>query len=124
MTETAEIVKVFGDKAEIKIEKKKECEGCNMCLFPKGEKYSHAVADCPDDGRTLNVGDRVQVEITERGKLLSVILIFLIPLLLVGASVIVGLIVLSSDIAALVIAMATVIIWFCLLKCPIKWTSY
>ena len=112
MRETGEIVQVNGKTATVKVDKKTECDKCGMCLFPKGA-----------DGITFNAentlgakqGDTVILEREKDGKLLGAILVFLIPLLLIGLATVLAYTVIKKEIYVLILSVVFIVVWFCAL---------
>ena len=96
----------------VRIDKKTECGRCGMCAFPKNASHVdlNATADVE-----VNVGDEVTVETSENLKFLSALLIFGVPLLLIGACVLIGLLVFKSDLITLASAVVVTVLYFIVL---------
>ena len=107
MIETGKVTEIK-DGVKVRIEKKTECNRCGMCAFPKNASFIelNAVSDIK-----VNVGDTVKVETSESGKLLGILLVFGVPLLIVAACVLIGLLVFESELIALVSMLFFIIVW-------------
>ncbi len=113
MKEIGKVTEVKNNIAKVAIDKKSECDKCGMCLFPKGA--SSVEFDCKNPlGATL--GDTVEIETERDGKLLGAILVFLVPLLLIGASALIGFLVLENELTVLLISVGLIIAWFAILS--------
>lgn len=85
MIEECNVVKVKGDYAVIELERKPECEGCKACSFNRRNSLRMTAmrsADC-------SVGDRVSVQMPEKSIKGSYLVLFLIPLALMLAAVLI-----------------------------------
>ena len=112
MKDVGLVVKDEGKFVSVKVDKKDECSKCGMCLFPKGASSIEIKSKNQVGAR---VGDVVMIERENDGKLLGAILVFLIPLILIGISVLVGYILLNSQLWSLAIAVLSIICWFAVL---------
>lgn len=112
MTERGQVTKVKGKSATVKVDKKDECSSCGMCLFPKNATFVEFNAN-NDIG--ANVGDSVTIETAERTKLLGIILVFLVPLLLIGIMALINYTLIFSDIWFLVGSVIFVVLWYTIL---------
>ena len=112
MIESGKIVKTSGKYATVRIDKKDECSKCGMCLFPKNANYLDIEAKNQVDAKE---GDFVEVEREEGGKLISVLLVFLVPLILVITSVIVTYLFKIKEIWILILSAISVILWYTVL---------
>ena len=95
MVEVGLVTALTDGYATVKIDKKEECSKCGMCLFPKNAQSIEVKASDPIG---CNEGDKVVIETCEELKLLGAVLVFLVPLLLIGLSVLIGYIVIKSEI--------------------------
>lgn len=112
MQETGLVTEVKKNFATVRIDKKDECSKCGMCLFPKGAGYTE-VSAINDVG--AKQGDSVIIEMHESGKLLGAILVFLIPLLLIGVSAVIGLVIIKWELSVLILSLALIIMWYAIL---------
>lgn len=112
MQETGLVTEVKKNFATVRIDKKDECSKCGMCLFPKGAGYTE-VSAINDVG--AKQGDSVIIEMHESGKLLGAILVFLIPLLLIGVSAVIGLVIIKWELSVLILSLALIIMWYAVL---------
>ena len=113
MQEQGLVVKIEGNTATVRVDKKDECSKCGMCLFPKNA--SHIDFEAQNDLGVAE-GDTVIIQTQKEGKLLGVLLAFLVPLILVGAGVLLGLLVFGNELVALGISVALVIAWYVVLS--------
>ena len=76
-----------GKTATVKIDRKKECDGCKMCSRRRGDNYVKMRAD-----NTLGakVGDKVEVRIEKAFTLQASALVYLLPLLFATIGLLVG----------------------------------
>ena len=109
MTEQGIVTQVKKGKAKVKVNKKDECSKCGLCLFPKGAESIEFTAD-----NSLNAkeGDEVIISREKDGKFLAIVLVFLVPLLLVGVAVALGIAVIGNEILIPVIAVGLIVIWY------------
>ena len=113
MKEIGKVTEVKGNIAKVSIDKKSECDKCGMCIFPKGADTIDF--DCINKV-DAKIGDTVEIQKEEKNKILSYILIFLVPLLLIGASALVGLLLIKIDYWVLILSAITLTVWFILLS--------
>lgn len=112
MQETGLVTEIKNNFATVRIDKKDECSKCGMCLFPKGAGYTEVSAI---NGVGAKQGDSVIIEMHESGKLLGAILVFLIPLLLIGVSAVIGLVIIKWELSVLILSLALIIMWYAVL---------
>lgn len=112
MRETGVVTEIKGKTAIVKVDKKSECDKCGMCLFPKGA-----------DGITFNannevnakIGDTVVIEREKDGKLLGAILVFLIPLILIGLASVLAYTIIKKEIFVLILSVVFIAVWYMVL---------
>ncbi|MBE7087838.1 MAG: hypothetical protein E7369_06020 [Clostridiales bacterium] len=112
MVEVGLVTALTDGYATVKIDKKEECSKCGMCLFPKNAQSIEVKASDPIG---CNEGDKVVIETCEELKLLGAVLVFLVPLLLIGLSVLIGYIVIKSEIWILILSVIFVVLWYTIL---------
>lgn len=112
MREVGVVVSDSGKFATVKVDKKDECSKCGMCLFPKG---ADGITFNAENTAGAKTGDAVVVEREKDGKLLGAILAFLVPLLLIGVSTIVGYVVIKKEIWVLILSVLSIVTWYCVL---------
>lgn len=118
MTEEGVVVKTEGKFATVRIEKKEECAKCGMCLFSGNANFIEFRATNAVGARN---GDTVIIENSGEGKLLSSMLLFLVPLLLIGVAVAIGIFALSNNVAVgkdlwiAIISVGLIAIWYVIL---------
>ena len=98
--------------ATVKVDKKDECSKCGMCLFPKNASSIEFTAQ-NDVG--AQVGDMVIIESKKDYKLLGAILVFLIPLLLIGFSAIITYLFIGYEIWLVILSVISIILWYTIL---------
>lgn len=112
MTEIGIVTECKGNRAKVKVEKKAECSKCGMCLFPKNASSIEFNAN-NDIG--AKKGDTVQMSMNESSKLLGALLVFLVPLILIGLSAVITYVFIGKDIYLLAISLPLIVVWFVVL---------
>ena len=84
MTERGVVTKVKGGKATVQFDRKSACDSCHMCAVTKDGMKVQIVIE-----NTLGavVGDFVSVRMGERFVLTAALIVYIIPLVLVGIGV-------------------------------------
>ena len=113
MKEFGIVTAVDKNRATVKVDKKDECSKCGMCLFPKG---ANAVEFNAKNDLDAKVGDKVLIETEKDGKLIGAILAFLVPLILIGVSALIGYLVIKSEIWILILSLVLIIAWYVVLS--------
>lgn len=113
MKEFGIVTAVDKNRATVKVDKKDECSKCGMCLFPNG---ANAVEFNAKNDLDAKVGDKVLIETEKDGKLIGAILAFLVPLILIGISAIIGYLVIKSEIWILILSLVLIIAWYMVLS--------
>lgn len=113
MQEIGTVSKTDGKYAIVKVSKKDECSKCGMCLFPKNASEIEFKAK---NSLLAKEGEEVLINTSnERGKLVGILLVFLVPLLLIGLAVLIEKLFINSEIFILPISVTLIAIWFVLL---------
>lgn len=112
MTETGVVTEVKNGYAKVRVEKKEECAKCGMCLFKDNVSYTEFSAR---DKIGASVGDTVEAEIGGSGRLLSCILVFLVPLILVACAALIGEFLINSEIWIAILSVVSVVLWYTIL---------
>lgn len=112
MVEQGVVTAVKGNRATVKVDKKDECSKCGMCLFPKGASSIDFDAQNPLEAKE---GDKVIIQTEKEGKLLSAVLVFLVPLLLIGITMLVGYLLKIGELYIVCSAIGLVALWFLVL---------
>ena len=112
MEETGVVVKTDKNFATVKVERKSECKECGMCLFPKNADYIEFNAD---NSVGAKVGDEVMIRTSESGKILGALLVFLVPLLLIGVAAVIALTLIKKEIYVLILSLSFITVWFAIL---------
>ena len=112
MQEQGKVVSVNGKIATVEVDKKDECSKCGMCLFPKGADGAYFHAE-----NTLGAkdGDIVQIELGSNGNLIGAILVFLVPLILIGLSALITYLIIKNEIYMLILGVGSVVVWYVIL---------
>lgn len=113
MEEIAKVVRTDGEYAIIKVDKKSECDKCGMCLFPKNANAVEMRAKNPVRAKE---GDEVIFSTEGKSKALAIVLVFLVPLLLIGLSAIIAYLVIKSEIWMLILTILLLFVWFVVLS--------
>lgn len=113
MRETGKVTQISNGYAKVAVDKKSECDKCGMCLFPKGASVTELDAK---NEIGASVGDTVVIERQEDGKLLGALLVFFVPLLLIGASALIGYLILNNELSVLIISLCLIVAWFAVLS--------
>ena len=121
MREVGTVERLENNFAVVKVDKKDECSKCGMCLFPQGANSIEFVADNKIGAQK---GDKVIIEKGENGKLQGALLVFLVPLLLIGLSVILGLYVIKWELSVLILSGTLIILWYIILSIIDKKLKY
>ena len=114
MQEIGKVSKIEGKYAIVKVQKKDECSKCGMCLFPKNASEIEFRAK-----NTLSAKENDDVLINtsnERGKLVGMLLVFLVPLLLIGIAVLIEKLFIKNEIFILPISIGLIVVWFFMLS--------
>ncbi len=112
MKEYAVVKSTVGKYAKVEIDKKDECSKCGMCLFPKNAKSISVNAENPVGAKA---GDKVFIETKPKVKSLSILLVFLVPLLLIIACALIGYFAFNSELAIVFSSIISVALWYLLL---------
>ena len=113
MKEVGIVSKIQKDIATVKVDKKDECSKCGMCLFPQGV---NAITFNANNKVGAKLGDTVVIERYADGGLLSALLVFLVPLILIGVSVFLGLCIIKWQISVLILSLSLIILWYIILS--------
>ncbi len=87
MKELATVVNTAGKIATVQIEKKPECDSCKMCAFRNGKSRVKVRALNAVGAKT---GDTVLVKAEKDNRLLASFIVYIVPVLLAGAGLLVG----------------------------------
>ena len=114
MQEIGKVSKTEGKYAIVKVQKKDECSKCGMCLFPKNASEIEFRAK---NTVLAKEGDDVLINTSnERGKLVGILLVFLVPLLLIGLAVLIEKLFIKNEIFILPISIGLIVVWFFMLS--------
>lgn len=107
MLERGVVAKVKGNKATVRFDRKSACDSCHMCAVTKDGMKVEVVVE-----NKLNavVGDFVSVEMGEKFVLTAALIVYIIPLILVGIGIGVGS--LFSETVQIILAMSGLVLGF------------
>ena len=112
MIEIAKVTAVKGTVATVRLDKKDECSKCGMCLFKANASYVEFPAD---NAIGAKEGDIVKIERAEKLKALGVVLVFLVPLILIGLACGITFLFLEKDIWILPLSVIFILLWYTIL---------
>lgn len=107
MLEIGQVVKLKKNSAVVSFDRKSACDSCHMCATTKG---GMKVETTVPNTLGVNVGDYVEVEMGEKFVLTAAVIVYIIPLLFVGAGIGIGL--LFSELVQLLLALFGLAIGF------------
>ncbi len=112
MIENGKVITVNGNKATVRLNKTEQCDKCGMCLFPASATYIDVTAD-----NTIGAteGQTVRITRSSSASLLGVFMVFLVPLLLIGLSVLINYLLINSDIWMAILSVSSVFLWYTVL---------
>ncbi len=112
MTEQAKVIKTSGETANVEIQKTDKCSKCGMCVFPKDAKSTTLEVT-----NTINAkeGDEVIIEHSTKASILGIFLVFVVPLLLIGVSVVLGYLVINVEIWIVILSVIFIVLWYTIL---------
>lgn len=107
MTEKGIVAKIKGNKATVRFDRRSACDKCHMCAVTKDGMKVEVVVD-----NTLgaSVGDVVEVEMGERYVLTAAAIVYVIPLVLIGAGIGIG--TLINELAEVLMALGGLVLGF------------
>jgi len=105
--EIGEVVKLKKNNAVVRFDRKSACDSCHMCAVTKdGMKVETVIPN----SLNVNVGDFVAVEMGDKFVLTAAVIVYIIPLLLVGAGIGIG--ILFSETMQIILAVAGLLLGF------------
>lgn len=112
MKELGFVTKIDKDRAVVKVDKKDECSKCGLCMFPKN---ANSIEFSAVNEVNAKQGDTVIIETTKDTKLISALLVFLVPLVLIGLSCVITYTFLNNEIWVLIFSVIFIILWYTIL---------
>ena len=107
MTECGVVTKVKGNRATVQFDRKSACDSCHMCAVTRdGMKVQIII----ENTLGAQVGDIVNVRMGERFVLTAALIVYIIPLVLVGIGVGAGS--LLSELAQVLLAVGGLVVGF------------
>lgn len=107
MVEIGKVVKVKKNKAYVQFDRKSACDSCHMCATTKNGMKVQTVIE---NKLKVNVGDYVEVEMGDKFVLTAAFVVYIIPLILIGAGIGIGSI--WGEIWEIVLAMVGLVVGF------------
>lgn len=107
MTERGVVTKVKGNRATVEFDRKSACDSCHMCAVTRDGMKVKIVIDNELDAV---VGDVVDVAMGERFVLTAALIVYIIPLVLVGVGIGVGS--LLGELAQVLFALGGLVVGF------------
>ena len=112
MREVGKVIAVKGNFATVSVQKRDECSKCGLCLFPKN---ASTVEFNAQNSLNAKVEDVVVIETVERTKFLGIVLAFLVPLVLIGAMVLVSFAFPNAEIWIVIASVILITLWYTIL---------
>ena len=112
MEEIGVVIKTEGEYAKIQVDKRSECKKCGMCAFPKN---ADSVVFRAENKVGAKEGDKVNIITAEKGKWLSMLLVFGVPLIIIGVVFLIAFLNSWSEIIMPIVGLGAIIIWFIVL---------
>ena len=114
MLENGKVIAVSGEMVTVQVTRREECSKCGMCGMKKNSSKIDFIAK-KEEFTELKNGDIVQIEIVKDFKFIGYLLVFLVPLILIGLGLTVGYI-LKSELYSIILSILLVVIWLPILK--------
>ncbi len=112
MIESGEVVKTEKNYAVVRIDRKAECARCGLCGMKKNE--SHVECKAKNEAAAAE-GDTVLIKTDGSATLISSLLVFVMPLILLAAELAVCYVLNVEELWILIICIGTLAAWFCIL---------
>ncbi len=107
MVERGVVTKVKGKRATVSFDRRSACDSCHMCAVTKdGMKVEIVI----ENTLNANVGDFVTVEMGDKLVLTAAAIVYVIPLILVGAGIGIG--TLLGELAQILLAVGGLVLGF------------
>lgn len=112
MLEQAKVIKTEGKNAIVRIDKKEQCSNCGLCLFPDNTSFIEIRVANNVNAKKQDV---VQVEREGSGKFTGALLVFLVPLMLIGLACLISLTLIKKEIWILFLSLIFIFLWYTIL---------
>ena len=112
MKEEGQVKSVKKNFAVVSVSKKDECSKCGMCLFQNG---ADSVDFNAENSLDAKVGDKVIIQTAETTKFLGIMLVFLVPLILIGISALINYLLIKNEIWILILSVILIVLWYTIL---------
>ena len=113
MKEVGIITKLNGEYVYVKVDKKDECSKCGMCAFPKN---ANSIEIFARNNVNAKKDEQVIVEIKDKGKMLGFLLVFIVPLLLLGGAILLNFLVVHNELLTMGIGIVLIALWYFVLS--------
>ncbi|MBQ7340319.1 MAG: SoxR reducing system RseC family protein [Clostridia bacterium] len=113
MKEIGIVKKTAQETASVEINKKEECSKCGMCMFPKNARSMEVIAINEIGAKEE---DQVIVEIKDKGKMLGMTLVFVVPLLLLCLAIGLNYFFIKNELIVLIMGVGAVVLWYVILS--------
>ena len=113
MKEVGIITKLNGEYVYVKVDKKDECSKCGMCAFPKN---ANSIEIFAKNNVNAKKDEQVIVEIKDKGKMLGFLLVFIVPLLLLGGAILLNFLVVHNELLTMGIGIVLIALWYFVLS--------
>lgn len=87
MTEKGVVYKLKGKRCVVRFDRRSACASCHMCNVAEDKQKVEVLLENSLDAK---IGDIVEVEMGERYVLTAAVIVYVIPLILVGAGIGIG----------------------------------
>lgn len=109
MVEQGEVIEINKKNAIVSFERKTACDKCGMCAFNKNDMKVKLTLR---NNLNAKVGDIVEVSMGDRFVLISAVIVYIIPLILVGAGIGIGIGCNLSELIQIVLAFTGFVLGF------------
>ena len=109
MIEKGEVIKVDKKNVVVSFERKTECDKCGMCAFGKDDMKVKVTLKNNVDAK---IGDIVEVSMGDKFVLASAIIVYLIPIVLIGIFLGIAVFLKLSEIVQIVLALTGFVLGF------------
>lgn len=94
MVEKGEVIEVRNGTVKVRFVRKSACAGCHACGMPDDEKEMVLSFDDPGN---VSEGDRINVDMPQNGMLVSVLIMYVVPLLMLFVGLFAGFALFKGD---------------------------
>lgn len=112
MKEIGKVTKIDNGYATVTVTKREECAKCGACGMT--DNMTGIDFKCKAINGVLE-GDIVSIELSDLSKLIASVLAFLVPLLILGISLLLGYLFIKNDLIICLITIIAIIVWYAFL---------